>query len=131
MLAPWEESYDKPRQHIKKQDIVLPTKVCIVISMVLLVVMYGCESSTIKKVEHWIIDAFELWFCESLGLYDIKPVNPKGNQFWIFIGGTDAKAEAPVLWPPDGNNWFIGKDHDAGKDWRQEEKGTAENKMVG
>ena len=60
----------------------------------------------------------------------IKPVNPKGNQFWIFIGKTDAEAETPVLWPPDVNNWLIGKDPDAGKDWRQE-KGMTEDKMVG
>ena len=59
----------------------------------------------------------------------IKPVNPKGNQFWIFIGRTDA--EALILWPPDAKNWLIGKDSDAGKDWRQEEKGTTENQMVG
>ena len=62
---------------------------------------------------------------------EIKPVNPKGNQFWIFIGGTDAEAETPVLWPPDAKNWFLRKDPDAGKDWRQEEKGTTEDEMVG
>ena len=62
---------------------------------------------------------------------DIKPVNPKGNQPWIFIGRTDAEAEAPILWPPDANSWFIGKDPDAGKDWRQEEKGTTEDEMIG
>ena len=62
---------------------------------------------------------------------DIEPVNPKGNQPWIFIGRTDAEAEAPVLWPPDAKNWLIGKDPDAGKDWRQEEKGTTEDEMVG
>ena len=55
---------------------------------------------------------------------EIKPVNPKGNQTWIFIGRTDAEAEAPVLWPPDEKNWLNGKDPDAGKDWGQEEKGT-------
>ena len=51
---------------------------------------------------------------------EIKPVNPKGNQSWIFIGRTDAETEAPILWPPDGKNWLIGKDPDAGKDWRRE-----------
>ena len=60
---------------------------------------------------------------ESLEYKEIKPVNPKGNQPWIFIGRTDAKAETPVLWPPDGKNWLTGKDPDAGKDWGQEEKG--------
>ena len=62
---------------------------------------------------------------------EIKPVNPKGNQRWIFIGRTDAEAETPILWPPDAKNWLIGKDPDVGKDWRQEEKGMTDNKMVG
>ena len=62
---------------------------------------------------------------------EIKPVNPKGNQSWIFLGRTDAEAEAPILWPPDVKNWLTRKDPDAGKDWRQEEKGTTEDEMVG
>ena len=62
---------------------------------------------------------------------EIQPVHPKENQSWIFIGRTDAEAEAPVLWPPDSNNWLIGKDPEAGKDWRQEEKGMTEDEMVG
>ena len=62
---------------------------------------------------------------------ETKPVNPKGNQSWIFIGRTDAEAEAPILWPPDAKTWLIGKDSDAGKDWRQEEKGTTEDEMFG
>ena len=62
---------------------------------------------------------------------EIKPVNPKGNQSRIFIGKSDAEAEAPVLWPPDAKSWFIRKDPDAGKDWRQEEKGTTEGEIVG
>ena len=62
---------------------------------------------------------------------EIKPVNPKGNQSWIFIGRTYAEAEAPILWPPDAKSWFIRKDPDTGKDWRQEEKGTTEDEMVG
>ena len=62
---------------------------------------------------------------------DIQPVHPKGNQSWIFIGRTDAEAEVPILWLPDVKNWLIGKDPDAGKDWKQEEKGTTEDKMVG
>ena len=61
---------------------------------------------------------------------EIKPVNPKGNQPWIFIGRTDAKAETPILWPPDAKNWLIGKDPDAWKDWRQEEKGITKNEVV-
>ena len=62
---------------------------------------------------------------------EIQPVNPKGNQFWIFIGRTDVEAEAPILWPPDAKNRLIGKDPDAGKDWRQEEKGITEDEVVG
>ena len=61
----------------------------------------------------------------------IQPVHPKGNQSWIFIGRTGAEAEAPTLWPPDVNNWLIGKDLDAGKDWRRKEKGMTEDEMVG
>ena len=97
------------------------------------VVMYGCESWTIKKVEHQRTDAFKLVLEKtlesSLDCKEIKPVNPKGNQSWTFIGRTDA--EAPILWPPDAKSWLIGKDADAGKDWRQEEKGTTEDEMVG
>ena len=62
---------------------------------------------------------------------EIKPANPKGNQHWIFIGRTDAEAEAPVLGPPDAKSWLIGKDPEAGKDWGQQEKGTTEDEMVG
>ena len=62
---------------------------------------------------------------------EIKPVHPKGNQSWMFIGRTDAEAKAPILWPPDMKSWLIGKDPDAGKDWGQEEKGTTEHEMVG
>ena len=94
--------------------------------------MYGCESWTIKKAEHWRIDAFELWcwrrLLSPLDCKEIKPVHPKGNQSWIFIGRTDA--EAPILWPPDVKSWLIGKHPDAGKDWGQEEKGTTENEMI-
>ena len=61
---------------------------------------------------------------------EIKPVNPKGNQSWIFIRKTDAEAEAPRLWPPDAKSWLTGKDPDAGKDWGQEEKGATEDEMV-
>ena len=62
---------------------------------------------------------------------EIQPVHPKGNQSWIFIGRTNAETETPVLWPPDAKNWLNGKDPDAGKDWKQEEKGTTEDEMVG
>ena len=62
---------------------------------------------------------------------EIRPVHPKGDQSWVFIGRTDVEAETPILWPPYVKSWFIGKDPDAGKDWGQEEKGTTENEMVG
>ena len=108
------------------------TKVGLVKAMVFLVVMYGCESWTIKKVERWYFWTVVLEKTLESPLYckEIKPVNPKGNQSWIFIGRTDAEAEAPVLWPPDAKNWLTGKDPDARKDWRPE-KGTTENEMVG
>ena len=67
----------------------------------------------------------------SLDSKEIKAVNSKGNQPWIYIGRTDAETEVPILWPPDAKKWLIGKDPDAGKDWRQEEKGTTEDEMVG
>ena len=119
---------------LKSRDITWLTKICIVNAMVFPVVMCGCESWTIKKTECWRIGTFELWCWRrlewSLDCKEIKPVNPKGNQAWIFTGRTDAEAEVPVLWPPDAMNWLIGKDPDAGKDWRQEEKGTTEDEMV-
>ena len=88
----------------------------------------------IKKAECWRTDAFELWCwtLESpLDCKEIQLVNPKGKQSWIFIGRTDAEAETPILWPPAAKSWLIGKDPDAGKDWRQEEKVTTEGEMVG
>ena len=90
---------------LKSRDITLPTKVCLVKDNVFPVVMYGCESWTVKKADRRRIDAFELWCWRRLfeNPLDckIKPVNPKGNQSWIFIGRTDAEAETPILWPPD------------------------------
>ena len=68
---------------------------------------------------------------DSLHCREIKPLHPKGDQSWLFIGRTDAEAEVPKLWPPDAKNWLIGKDLDAGEDWGQEEKGTTEDEMVG
>ena len=78
----------------------------------------------------WIV-VLEKTLESPLDCKEIKPVNPKGNQSWIFIGRTDAEAETPILWPSDGKNWLIREDPDAGKDRRQEEKGTTEDKMVG
>ena len=98
--------------------------------------MYGRENWTIKKAECQRIDAFQLWrwkmTLESpLDSKEMKPVNPKGNQYWIFIGRTDAEAKASILWLPKAKNWLIEKDPDAGKDWRQEEMRATEDEMVG
>ena len=89
---------------LKSRDISLPTKVCLVKTMVFPVVMYGCESWTVKKAEHQRIDAFELWCWRRLlqvplDCKEIQPVHPKGDQSWVFIGRTDAEAEIPILWP--------------------------------
>ena len=62
---------------------------------------------------------------------EIQPVHPKGDQSWVFIGRTDVESETPILWPPDRKNWLIGKDPNAGEDWRQEEKGMTEDEMAG
>ena len=119
---------------LKSRDITLPTKVNLVKAMVFPVVVYGCESWSVKKAEHWRCFwtvVLEKILESSLDYKEIKPVNPKGKQCWIFIGRTDAEAETPMLWPPDAKNWLIGKDPDAGKDRRQKEKGAAEDEMVG
>ena len=120
---------------LKSRDITLPTKICLVKAMIFPVVIYGWESWTIKKAECWKIDVFELWcwrILESpLDCKEIKPLHPKRNQSWILIGRTDAEAETSILWPPDAKNQLIGKDPDAGKDWRQEEKGITEDDIVG
>ena len=133
-LAPWKKSHDKPRQHIKKQRHYFADKSPYSQS-------YGFSSS---HVWIWELDHKEDWvqknWCfltvvlektleSSLDSKEIKPVSPKGNQSWIFIGRTDA--EVPILWPPDVKSQLTGKDPDAGKDWRQEEKGTTENEMAG
>ena len=117
---------------LKSRDITLPTEVHLVKAVVFPIVMYGCESWTEKKAEHWRIDAFELWcWRRLLRASRMQPVHPKGNQSWLFIGRTDAEVETPILWPPDAKNQLIGKDCDVGKDWRWEEKGTTEDEMVG
>ena len=122
---------------LKSRDITLPTKLCLVQAMVFPVVMYGCESWTIKKAEHQRIDVFELWCWRRLlrvpwtARISSQSVHPKGNQSWMFIGRTDAEAETPILWPPDVKNRLIKKDPDAGKDWSWEERGTTEDEMVG
>ena len=136
MLAPWKESYDQPGQHIKKQRHYFVNKG-------LSSQGYGFSSIHIWM---WVLDYKESWapknWCfwtvvlektleSPLDCKEIQPVNPKGNEPWIFIGRTDVEAETPILWPPDAKNWLIWKDPDVGKDWGQEEKGTTEHEMVG
>ena len=136
MLAPRKKSYDQPWQHIKKQRHYLAKKGPSSQS-------YGFSSSHMWmwKLDHkegWVPKNWCFWTLvlektleSSLDCKEIKPVNPKINQSWIFIGRTDAEAEAPILWSPDVKNLLIGKDPDAGKDWRHEEKETTEDEMVG
>ena len=120
---------------LKSRDITLPTKVHLVKPMVFPVVMYGCGSWTIKKAEHWNwcfwTVVLEKTLESPLDYKEIQPVNPKGNQSWIFIGRINAEAETPIFWLPDVKSWLIWKDPDARKNWRWEEKGTTENEMVG
>ena len=131
MLVPWKKSCDQPRQHIKKQRHYFVNKVCLVKAIVF---------SSIH-VWMWELDYKESWahknWCfwtmvleetlESLlDCKEIQQVNSKGNQSWILIVSTDAEIETPILWPPYVKNWLIGKDPDAWKDWKQEEKGMTE-----
>ena len=92
----------------KNRDITLPTKVRLVKAMVFPMVMYGCESWTVKKAEHRRIDAFEVWCWRRLesplDCKEIQPVHSEGDQSWVFIGRTDVEAETPIIWPPDGKS---------------------------
>ena len=131
-----EKTYDQPRQHIKKQRHYVANKGSSSQG-------YGFSSS---HVWMWELDYKESWgsknWCfwtvvlektleSSLDCKEMQLVHPKGNQSWIFIGRTDAEAVTPIHWPPDVKKWLIGKDPDAGKDWRQEGKGRIEFEMVG
>ena len=134
-LAPWKKSYDQPRQHFKKQRYYFANKGPYSQSC-------GFSSShawmrELELKEGWASKNWCFWnvvlekTLESpLDSNENNPVNPKGNQPWIFFGRTDAETEAPILWPPDGKSQPIRKDPDAGKDQRQEEKGTTEHEMV-
>ena len=121
---------------LKSRDITLSTKVYLVKAMIF----------PNSHVWTWELDYKESWALKNwcfwtmvlektlespLDCKEFTPVHPKGNQSWIFIGRTDAKAETPVLWPPDESSWLIGKDSDAGRDWGQEETGTTEDEIVG
>ena len=137
MLAPWKKNYDQPRQHIfKKQRHYFANKGPFSQG-------YGFSSSHVRM---WELDHKESWARKNwrfwtvvvektpespLDCKEIQSVHPKGHQSWIFIGRMDAEAEAPILWPLDAKNWLIGKNPDAGNDWRQEEKGMTEDEMVG
>ena len=116
---------------LESRDIALSTNVHLVKAMIFPVVMYGCESWTIKKswaLMNWCFRTvvLEKALESPLDCKEIQSVHPKGNQSWIFIGRTDAKAETPIFWLPDVKSWLIWKDPDIWKDWRLEEKGMTE-----
>ena len=136
MLTPWKESYDQPRQHIKKQRHYFANKDPPSQG-------YGFSCG---HVWMWELDYKESWVPKNwccwtvvlektlespLDCKEIQPVHPKGDQSLVFIGWTDDEAETPVLWPPDAKNWLIWKDPDAVNDWGQEEKWMTEDEMVG
>ena len=118
---------------LKSKDIALSIKVYTVKTMVFPEVMYGCESWTIRRLSAEELILLSLMLEKTLesplDSKEIKQVNPKGTQPWIFIARTDV--EAPVLWPPDAKSQLIGSNPDTGKDWEQEEKGATEDEMVG
>ena len=136
MLALWKESFDQPRQHIKKQRHYFANKRLSSQS-------FGFSSShlwmwELDYKEGWAPKNWRFWTVvlektleSPLDCKEIQPVHPKGNQSWMFIGRTYTEAEAPILWPPSMKNWLIWKAPDAGKDWRQEETGMTGDKMVG
>ena len=118
---------------LKGRDITLPTKVRLVKAMVFPVVMYGCESCE----ESWVLKNWCFWTVvlektleSPSNCKEIQWVHPKGYQSLIFTGRTDADAEAPILWPPDAKDWFIGKDPDARQNWREEEQRMTEDEMA-
>ena len=136
MLTPWKESYDQPRQNIKKQRHYFVNKG-------LSSQGYGFSSGHVcmwelNYKESWALKNWCFWkvvlgnTLESLlDCKEIQPVDPQGDQSWVFIGRTDIETETPILWPPDAKTWLIWKDPDAGKDWGQEEKGMIEDEMFG
>ena len=116
---------------LKSRNITLPSKVRLVKAIV-----FPCMDWELEYKECWVLKNFWTVVLEKtlespLNCKEIQPVHPKENQSWIFIGRTDAKAETPILWPPDAKNQVTGKHPDAGKDWWREEKGTTEDEMVG
>ena len=135
MLTPWKESYDQHKQHIKKQRHHFVNKG-------LSSQGYGFSSGHVRMweldyKESWVLKKWCFWTVvlektleSPLDCKEIQLVHPKGDQSWVFIGRADAKAEIPILWPPDAKKWLIWKDPDAGKHWGQE-KGITEDKIVG
>ena len=135
-LAPWQESYDQPRQHIKKQRHYL-------VNRGLSSQGYGFSSCHVWKweleyKESWALKNWCFWTVvlektleSPLDCREIQPVHPEVDESWMFTGRTDAEAETPILWPPDAKSWLIWKDPDVGQDWRWKKKGMAEGEMVG
>ena len=136
MLTPWKESYDQPRQHVKKQRHYFVNKG-------LCSQGYGLSSGHIWM---WELDCEESWAPKNWCFWTvvlekttespfdckaIQPAHPKVDQSWVFIGRTDVEAETSILWPSNMKSWLIWKDPDAGRDWGQEEKGTTEDEMAG
>ena len=115
---------------LKSRGITLPTKVCIFSSSHVCTWELDYKESWVPKNWCFWIVVLEKTLESSLDYKEIQPVHPTEDQSWVFIWRTDAEAETPILWPPDVKSWLIGKDPDAGKDWRQEEKGTTEDEMV-
>ena len=111
---------------LKSRDTTLPTKVHVVKTMVFPVVRLDYDEGWVPTNWCFWTVVLEKTLESPLDCKETRPVHPKGNQSWIFIGRTDVETEAPILWPPDAKSWLIGKDPDAGKDWGQEEKGTIE-----
>ena len=134
LLLPGRRAITNLDSILKSRDITLPTKVHLVKAMVSPVVMYRWDSWTVRKAECWWIDAFELlcwrrllripWTARRSNYF-----HPKRYQSWTFIGRTDAESETPILWPPDAKIWLIGKDLNAGNDWKKE-KTVTEDEMV-
>ena len=125
---------------LKSRDITLPTKICLVRFLKIQTTGFSISHVWMWELDHkesWVPKNWCLWTVvlektlkSPLDYKEIKPVNPKGCQPWIFIGRTVAETEAPILWPPDAKSQLIGKYPDAGKDWRQKKKGVAEDEMV-
>ena len=136
MLTPWEESYDQPRQHIKKQRYYFVNKG-------LSSQGYGFFSSHVwmwglDYKKSWVLKNWCFWTVVlektlegSLDCKEIQPVHPKGDQPWVFIRRADVEAETTILWPPYAKSWLTGKNSDAGKGWGREEKGMTEDEMAG